>query len=38
MELTILYGTETGNCEDLANKVAKKAAKKQGRCEGAQPG
>ncbi|CAA6694990.1 MULTISPECIES: flavodoxin domain-containing protein [unclassified Lentimonas] len=27
LELTILFGTETGNCKDLANKVAKKAAK-----------
>jgi len=27
LNLTILYGTETGNCEDLAQKVAKKAAK-----------
>lgn len=25
--LTILYGTETGNCRGLADKVAKKAAK-----------
>jgi len=25
--LTILYGTETGNCKSLAEKVAKKAAK-----------
>lgn len=27
MKLTILYGTETGNCRDLAEKVAKKGAK-----------
>ncbi len=27
LELTILFGTETGNCEDLAKKVAKKADK-----------
>lgn len=27
LELTILYGTETGNCKDLALKVAKKAEK-----------
>ncbi len=29
LELTILFGTETGNCEDLAKKVAKKAEKNQ---------
>lgn len=27
LELTILYATETGNCEELAKKVAKKAEK-----------
>lgn len=27
MELTIFYATETGNCEELAKKVAKKAEK-----------
>lgn len=27
LELTILFGTETGNCEELAKKVAKKAEK-----------
>lgn len=27
MELNIFYATETGNCEDLAKKVAKKAEK-----------
>lgn len=27
MKLTVLYGTETGNCRDLAHKVAKKGEK-----------
>lgn len=27
MKLTVLYGTETGNCRDLAGKVAKKGEK-----------
>lgn len=27
MKLTVLYGTETGNCKGLAEKVAKKGAK-----------